>query len=297
MSQGDVIARPAPVPNLDQDALALIRIMAADRADRYIGEVFCPQLYNSLRAETSSLKDLRAAMLDPYRCVRAFFAHYAFNRRGKDRDELGAMAVLALNRVASPESFPELLREPDGSRIWQAFCEVCVERKRKNSEQLNQGVIAGIVELAQEIYALDGVGNISNWVMQGVMATDRVEPQFLRIVDIRGVGPKTTSMFLRDICFLLNLEDQIDPQDRLFIQPIDRWTRQVAEIVVPELQDGQAADWIIAGKLAKYTRRAGVSGIRFNMGTSFFGMREVRDLAMVPRALQGLLSSVTSREL
>ncbi|MBX7131871.1 MAG: hypothetical protein K1X67_04240 [Fimbriimonadaceae bacterium] len=251
--------------------------MAGDRADRYIGEVWLPSLEHASRAESSSLKDIRAAFALPYNCVNAFFAHYAFARRGKDRDELAQMATQALRRTCAPADFAELLAEPDGNRVWENFSAICEERKRKNSEQLNRGLIAGIVELAQEIYQLDSLGSIAGWIVRGVLQTDHIEPQFLRIVDIRGVGPKTTSMFLRDVCYLFNLEDQLDHADRLYIQPIDRWLRLAAAIIVPEIDSESAVDWVIAGKLAKYTRHAGVSGIRFNMGTSHFGAREVRD--------------------
>lgn len=279
-----------PFQAIDSEALILLRVLSGDRADRYLAEITLPHLQSALRAPSPRLDDIRAELRDPYSCVRAFYSHYAFARRGKDRDELGQIASVALSRIASKETFAEVLSEPNGESIWQAFSEICVERKRKNPEQLNQGLIAGILELAQEIFRHDGVGSIAQWIERSVMATDRIEAPFLRLVDIRGVGPKTTSTFLRDVCFLLNLEDQLDPKDRLFIQPIDRWTRQVAEIVVPELRDHHAADWVIAGKLAKYTRRAGVSGIRFNMGTTYFGLREARDLARVRPALRELLS-------
>jgi hypothetical protein len=109
-------------------------------------------------------------------------------------------------------------------------------------------------------------------------------------VDIRGVGPKTTSTFLRDVALLYGLEDQIDHIDRLYLQPVDRWTRLLAEMIVAELDEEHVADWIIAGKLAKYTRRAGVSGVRFNMGTSYFGTRRVFSPERLPECLNSLLA-------
>lgn len=262
---------------LNPRSVAIMRAFAGDRADRYIGEVWLPSLEHASRAESASLKDIRAAIALPYNCLSAFFAHYAFARRGKDREELAQMAVQALRRTCAPQDFAEVLAESDGNRVWENFSAICLERKRKNSEQLNRGLIAGIVELAQEIYQLDGVGSIAGWIVRGVLQTDHIEPQFLRIVDIRGVGPKTTSMFLRDVCYLFNLEDQLDHADRLYIQPIDRWLRLAAAMIVPEIDSESAVDWVIAGKLAKYTRHAGLSGIRFNMGASYFGTREVRD--------------------
>lgn len=278
-----------PVVELNPRSVAIMRMLAGDRADRYVGEVWLPGLSAATRAESATLKDIRAAFSNPYRCLQAFLQHYAFSRRGKDRDDLAYMAVQALKRTTAEDCFEELLAEPDGTRVWEAFEAVCAERKRKNSEQLNRGLIAGMVELAQEIYRLDGIGSIANWIVRGVMQTDRLEPQFLRIVDIRGVGPKTTSTLLRDICHLYGLEDQVDHADRLFVQPVDRWLRLAAESIVPELDSRQAVDWIVAGKIAKYTRHAGVSGIRFNMGTTYFGVREVHETARWAEAIETLL--------
>lgn len=277
------------VVELNPRSVAIMRMLAGDRADRYIGEIWLPSLAAATRAQSATLKDIRAAFSNPYTCLLAFFQHYAFSRRGKDRDDLAYMAVQALKRTTAEDQIETLLAEPDGSRVWGAFEAVCAERKRKNSEQLNRGLIAGMVELAQEIYRLDNIGSIAGWIVRGVMQTDRLEPQFLRIVDIRGVGPKTTSTLLRDVCHLYSLEDQVDHADRLFVQPVDRWLRMAAEEIVPELDDRDAVDWIVAGKIAKYTRHAGVSGIRFNMGTTYFGVREVHDAARWDECVENLL--------
>lgn len=270
--------------------------MSGEYADHYIGETLLPALHHAMRSESPSLTDTRESLANPYRCLLAFFAHYAFARRGRDREDLAEMGVTALKRCTSESTIQSLLEENDGNRVWESFAQVCTERKRRNSEQLNRGLIAGMVELAQEIYRVDGIGSIAAWISRGVMQTDRLEPQFLRIVDIRGVGPKTSSSFLRDIAFIFDLEDQIDHADRLYIQPIDRWTRLMAERVVPEIEGEHTADWIIAGKLAKYSRRAGVSGIRFNYGTIYFGVRQVRDVARFDSCVDDLLNRYSPQE-
>jgi hypothetical protein len=122
--------------------------------------------------------------------------------------------------------------------------------------------------------------------VQGVHHTDRIEPQFLRLVDIRNVGPKLSSLLMRDVTFLYGLEDQIDPVDRLYVQPIDKWIRLIAPYVCDDPGIEDAADWVLAGKISKYTRRAGVSGVRFNMGATFFGAREVRSMEEFPYAIE-----------
>lgn len=255
----------------------MFRTMAAGYADHYVGEMLLPPLVHATKTTGSTMADVREALSTPLGSLFAFYSHYAFARRGKDRLDLADIACEALRLVTHEDGGRDLLTDLDGMRIWDAFAAECERRKRKPMEQLNRGVIAGMAELAQEIYRLDGVGSIPAWIVRGIMQNDRIEPQFLRIVDIRGVGPKTTSSLLRDFVFLYGLEEQIDHADRLYFQPIDRWARQAAPYLIPEVHDEGAADWVLAGKLAKYARRSGVSGIRFNMGLTYFGVREVRE--------------------
>jgi hypothetical protein len=114
-------------------------------------------------------------------------------------------------------------------------------------------------------------------MLNGIAQTKRLELQFERIVDIRGVGPKSTSTFMRDVVYMFGYEDKVEPADRIYIHPIDRWLRMMARYLVPEPNMDKAADWIIAGKVSKYSRRAGVSGIAFNMGSTYFGQKIVKD--------------------
>ncbi len=277
-----------PIEEIEPRSLAIFRAMAGGLADSYIGETLLPALKCASHAESASLKDIRAAFSNPYRCLLAFYLHYAFAKRGRDREELTDTTSLALMRTAREDQADDLLSQPDGSLLWSNFEKICQEKRRKCVEQLNRGLIAGILELAQEIYRIDHTGSIAGWVLRGVLQTTHIEPQFLRIVDIRGVGPKTTSTFLRDMAFLYGMEDQLAHADRLYVQPVDRWIRLAASEVVQEFAENDAADWIVAGKLAKYTRKAGVSGIRFNMGASYFGTREVRDPARYSSSIMAL---------
>jgi hypothetical protein len=277
-----------PFVSISPGAQALLRALSGPVAERCLQESLLPNLRRGLRTDNNEPESLREAFGDPYRCLQCLFGHYAFSRRGKDRAELGELANQALQRTVRPEAFEQFLRQPDATLLWESYLQVCEERRKKPMEQLNRGVIAGLAELAQEIYRLDGLGSIAEWVVAGIVKTGHIEPQFLRMVDVRGVGPKLTSLFLRDIVFLYGLEERIDHADRLYVQPVDKWIRLLAPHVIDEPEIGEAADWILAGKIAKYCRHAGVSGIRFNMGASFFGGREIREPSLLQAALQTL---------
>lgn len=263
--------------------------IATEYADRYIQDFMQPHLATAFGVDASQIVALRGSFVDPRLCLSAFFCHYAFARRGKDREALSSLAMEALKRTCSNISFEEVLKEPDGSRLWDAFVAACADKRYKNNEPQNRGIIQGMLELSQEIYELDGVGSIAGWIVNGVQQNGHVEPQFLRIVDIRGVGPKCTSTFMRDIVYLFGLEDKVEPKDKLYIQPVDRWLRLMARLLVDEPGMDSAADWVIAGKISRYTRLARVSSIRFNMGTTYFGNKVVRDVDRFDKCVTELL--------
>ena len=275
------------------ESVALFRAMSGPKADHYIGEVLVPSLARPCRASHST-EAISEQLQKPYRCLEVIFAHYAFARRGRERFELSEIALEALHRTVEEETFGNFLALDHAETLWDSFDTICRERGRKSMEQLNIGVIAGIAELAQEIYRLDGSGSIVNWIVKSVNQKGRIEPQFLRMVDVRGVGPKITSLFLRDVVLLFGLEERLEHSDRLYVQPIDKWMRSIAPYVIEEPNAENLADWILAGKLSKYARKAGVSGVRFNMGTTWFGMREVRAPEFFESAVRQAIRSDTN---
>jgi hypothetical protein len=273
---------------LDPETGLLMAYLAGPMADAYVSESLLPALSKTLKLPITSVEAARDALRQPYYGLKVLLGHYAFARRGRERSTFSDMATIALRRASSPSDFEQLLAAPDATMLWGAFTQVCEEWKEKPMEQLNRGAIAGLAELAQEIYRLDGRGSIVDWIVGSAQATHRLEPQFMRIVDIRGIGPKLSSLFIRDVAFLFDLEDRIAPVDRLYVQPIDKWLRATAPLVLPDMDSSQTADWILAGKVSKYARRTGVSGIRLNMGTSYFGYREARSPENIQSALERL---------
>lgn len=252
-----------------------MRALAGEPADRYCEHLLIPGIAKAVQFRVETLEEVEKVVLDPHACLSAVFGYYAFMRRGKDRVELGEIASAAW-RCTIPDERLELFLDPGaGERVWEAFVTRCGERGRKPNENLNYGVIVGLVELGQEAYqATDG--SIAQQVCDAVERTGRLESEFMRIVDIRGVGPKFASIFLRDLVEILDLEESVSNVDRLYLQPMDKWVRLAAQHILSE-EEADSADWVLAGKLAKAARLSGVSGVRFNMGATFVGAREARD--------------------
>lgn len=256
--------------DVSREVAIVVREISERYGPLYAQELLLPRLLQHLPVSERSEEAARAMLCDPIGCLRGIFSEYAFARRGKERHDLASMAVEALKRTVA---VTDILREDDAVILWRAFEEVCLERGRKPMEQLNRGVVQGLAELAQEINAHGISGSIALWIVDAARNNGRIENQFMRMVDVRGVGPKLSSLILRDVVYLFNLEDRIEPMDRLYFQPVDRWSRVIAEFVVEDYDD--PADWILAGKLSKIARKSGTKGCMFNMGVTYYGTRVV----------------------
>ena len=276
---------------LDPRIAYLYRVMATENADKYLATFLTPQLEKATGLTVETFDEWADHLDEPEPAIRAFLGNYAYARRGKDRDQYARTSLKALDQVLESKSIDDLLEDRDGLILWEAFLEQCEKRGVKSNESQNRGIIQGILELAQEVFRLDGIGSVCGWVIDGIEKTGHIEPQFNRIVDIRGVGPKSTSTFLRDLVLVYDMENKVTPADRIHIQPVDRWTRLATKYCVPEPQDDKMADWIVAGKINKYARRARVSGIKFNLGLTYFGQRVVRDPDRFDREINNVLDS------
>lgn len=278
-------------PPLSPELAALYRKLAGDFADRYVDAYLIPQLAKATKLDHTTLEDWSHALEDPLVSLKVLLGYYGFSRRGKDRDELARAALRALDRTLGDQPVETLLNATDAVPVWEAFIKECELRRLKPNESQNRGLVQGLVELAQEIYRIDETGSVAAWIADGIEQTGRLEPQFLRIVDIRGVGPKSTSTFLRDVVFIFDLEEDVQPADRIYMQPVDRWLRAISKFAVPEPDMAGAADWIVAGKINKYARRAKVSLIRFDLGLTYFGQRVVRTPDRLEQELRSLSSN------
>ena len=278
-----------PTPELDPRAVKVFKRIADEFSVKYAEEFLYPHIRRILEIEDEEPELIKDAYMTARGSLLAFYCHYAFARRGKDREDLSNFALEAVQQVQGDGEFEDILKLDEGTVLWEAFSAICQEKRRKNNESQNRGLIQGMLELAQEIYKEDGNGSIANWMMKGVAETRKLETHFERIVDIRGVGPKSTSTFMRDVVHMFDMEQQVEPADRIYIHPIDRWLRMMARYLVPEPSMDKAADWIIAGKISKYSRRAGVSGIAFNMGSTYFGQKLVKDPANFEEFLKKII--------
>jgi hypothetical protein len=246
----------------------ILRTLGGDAADCYVSEFVLNSFARALRVQprvSAILEELH----DPRQSLCAIFACVAFNRRGRERFDISAAACDALAAIVAEE--PRFLLLESAETLWNRYCALIRARGRKPQEQLERGPIQGLAELAQEL-ARTGHLSICDWICQTIRGTGSLEDVVDRVLEIRGVGPKVCALMLRDLVFLSGLEDRVDYAERLYLQPVDKWMRIAAPFVIENLNEDEA-DWVLAGKVAKRARLAGTSGIRFNMGVTYAGVR------------------------
>lgn len=271
----DIHGRTQTYEPLHADVVTIFETISDKYADLYIKNFICKS-YSRILGEEVDESSVKEALLDPFLCLSIFYGNYGFSRRRKLRDPLSHAALEALRTVTSREKFSDWLVNGNPDELWDVYLTKVGTDKALTNETHNRGVLQGAAELAQDFLDEGGTGSLAGWIAQQLIATRELEESFNRIVDIRGVGPKGAATFLRDVIVIFDLADRLVPKDRIYVQPVDRWIRLIAGTVVPEEGITDAADWIVAGKVNKYARIAGVDGLRFNMGTTYFGQKKVR---------------------
>lgn len=248
--------------------------LASGYADLYIRDFLVAPVARIKKIEPQR-EAVLAAFQSPYQALHIFFAHYAFARRGREREDIASVAMAALARITERIGEDGLIESDDAAQLWVEFEAVCEERGLKPREEQNRGAVQGILELAQEIHHIYPGASLATWIVKGLREHQVLEAEYTRLVDIRGIGPKSASTFVRDTVVLFEIQDLVSPAERIFTLAVDRWLRLVLPRITdePDLED--VPDWIVAGKVAKYTRLAKCPAGRFDMGVTYFGQRIV----------------------
>ncbi|MCC6404561.1 MAG: hypothetical protein IT207_11185 [Fimbriimonadaceae bacterium] len=254
--------------------VAAVHTLAGRYADLYLRDFLIGPISRFAKVEPEK-EAVLGVLHSPFQTLGAFFGHYAFARRGREREDVASVATTALARAAERIGEQTLIESEDAAQLWAEFVAVCEERGLKPREEQNRGTVQGILELAQEIHRLYPGTSLATWIVKGLREHQVLEPEYERIVDIRGIGPKAASTFVRDTVVLFDLEELVSPAERIYTLAVDRWLRKILPLITNEPGLEDVPDWIVAGKVAKYTRLAKAPASRFDMGVTFFGQRIV----------------------
>lgn len=278
----------------DPKAISLANYLAGVPAESYFNDVLVAGICGVIKMFPPSLNNLMEAIKDPREAFRAVLGHYATSRRGGDRNLLVRMYLSALDRTLGDSSFEEFLDAGDLEALWISFTEVSAELGKKQFEQQNRPVLEGISELVFEIYEEKGHGNLISWIRNEIVESHQAEHLFNRLTSIPTVGPKTASHLVRDVTALYDLEEILNYSDRHFLNPVNPIIRSIARYFLPQESNSKIPDAILAGKMCRQMRLIGVSGIKFNMGTSFLMLRPVPGINNIDELVDSLYNSSRS---
>lgn len=269
------------------------------KSSLYESEVFLPEFSRHGGAGfwpgANSISEVRRNAEDWQKGLELLLIHYAFTRNINPA-RYKEIAVKALRAVASDAGgFPALAArvEPGGS-VLDEFNRRCAEGKVGRNERLNR-VLAGLTNFAAKKAEMSPV----LYVRDKIAASGRVEPLFIELLSVIGVGQKIASIMLRDIVWLYDLESRILREDLLYFQPIDIWLRRVADWFWPglgfakqavqeEKHNREVPPFVVAKRLAKLCYSTGISGPQFNQGAWYFCAREVKEEGLLGQRLGAL---------
>ncbi len=87
-------------------------------------------------------------------------------------------------------------------------------------------------------------GNNIVALVKSALQENEVEWAWKKVHKVRGVGPKITALFLRDVAMYYNLAPEVD---RHLLQPVDVWVRRTVHLIAQtdQLTDEQVALWLV----------------------------------------------------
>jgi hypothetical protein len=167
-------------------------------------------------------------------------------------------------RAGAPKSFSIIATHcveenwtQNANIIWERFQEL-VPRPNQNTNPLYPGDNGG-----NKVSAI-GHFNFQQQILENLQNGD---PQSAHehLTQIRGVGRKIASFFLRDIAYFFKINTANWGPDKFkWLQPIDRWVGKVSEIL--GIDGGQD----LPTNICSVCIRNGISPLKFNQGAWYF---------------------------
>ncbi len=280
-----MVTENAGAVGLLQEAAALAELGKAIYQPHYLA----PTLARFPEIETDWLEALK------------FFLYgYAFERQGRS-PAYAPLAVEAI-RVTIGENRPEKPTRELTKAVWEKFCDLgnyhprpTKPRKPKHGKQPKpadpyegankknnplyqstgkQDVITFCSSLVAHRY------NIFVFAKSGIQA--QIRETHSKLCEIRGVGEKIASFFLRDVA--LQSDNRIADSDRELLQPVDIWVRRTARLL-SQNSITEESDAMCAQEMVRLSHEAQCSDLLLNAGSWYFGSQVAGTLRDLQTAL------------
>jgi hypothetical protein len=254
--------------SLDDAVVQLMRDVACQDADDYLNQYLFP-VWREVVGDSGESWHTRLSSFAP--ALRLILRHYALGHRRFSRLGASDAAEQAI-RWAERLGANRFLREGNADPFVRQFVDALTPKGKRASSQL-ECLVRGLIEWNFDTYRASGEESLVAWVLGEIEETGRVEHVHQLLREISGFGPKAASRLLRDLVLVFQLEERIHPADRYLLQTVGAGIRRVAAKILPDEGDRRLPDWVLAGKVSKACRMAGVSGVRFNAGAEWrFGI-------------------------
>jgi len=198
-----------------------------------------------------------------------FLNGYAFERAG-------ASPHYAPNAAQAVEEYDD---DFDGSRfeefVWTQFKSLLNLKDDKGTNPRNNPLaISYGSEKSIATFLSETIGgaepNINSWAIE-LMKSGRADEAHKKLTQIRGIGPKIASFFLRDIAVAFELYEH-DVRFSKSLQPIDRWTRWGAEAFASEMgMPNPKSTAKCQHVIIETSRQSGTDPLLINTGLWFLG--------------------------
>lgn len=172
------------------------------------------RLYAQGRADSLSVRYARAMVA----CLTEFFTRDPEARLGR---------LWQKRHIPHDPDWTKFHEE--ASDLWQRFDKTM--GKPRDREM--------VLDALRYVYPLEGHNVIAHSL--AAMDAGRLREHRQELMNLWGVGPKTSAFYLRDVTFCFRCE--LAPEDSVHIQPIDTWVRQVVRALAGA--DVIAEDWLV----------------------------------------------------
>jgi GNAT superfamily N-acetyltransferase len=235
------------------------------KANGYVQDYFNKHLKDAVQNVPADRAEARAALEAPCFSAQVFFGLYAFARAGAEQANYGRIASKLLKGDRNLG---------DGAAFMEEFRAACKSGGVGVNERLN----AGVVKQGYQMHF--GKERKRGWLFElgeRMAETGLVRPAYLELLAIPGIGHKIAALVCRDLAWIFGCEDRLPAGERVLLQPVDTWIRQIAVLLWPEFApvENRGVDFLIAAQIVSAAERLGQSGVAFNQGSWYFGSRIV----------------------
>jgi hypothetical protein len=215
---------------------------------------------------------------DNFQALVCFSENYAYQRQG------AAPAYPEIAMKALQNRFGQGIKSvtiTDAKEVWKDYQEIAGNQyhvkvnKKLNPMCSDNGLLT--------IMANKNIMNLASYVNRLIQNNQTKEAHEL-IDDIRGIGPKIASLYLRDIAYLGKIPEK-GIKDQYYLQPVDTWIEQALSIIF-----GEKKPEVLMEKqemIVNLCKMADVSPIAFSQGAWMLGSQIAGDYSKFQQLAKG----------